>query len=100
MTITSYTKSQAFIKATGVRKAGQYLVMEYLRLMETMSNGTDILYPTDTTKFALKWVVAHKGVRETKESMKRQREQQKESQAHQRIYLQSCASAYHTVQWQ
>jgi len=62
--ITSYTDSQAFIKATGVRKSGpgQYLVMEYLGLMETMGNNTDIPYPTDTTKFALNWVAAHEGV--------------------------------------
>lgn len=54
---TGYTDNQAFIKATGARKAGpgQYLVMEYLRLTETMSDETDTIYPTDTTKFALKW---------------------------------------------
>jgi len=62
--ITSYTDSQVFIKATGARKSGpgQYLVMEYLGLTETMGNNTDVPYPTDTTKFALNWVAAHKGV--------------------------------------
>ena len=62
--ITNYTDSQAFIKATGTRKAGpgQYLVLEYLHLTETMGNNTDVPYPTDTAKFALKWVAAHKGV--------------------------------------
>jgi len=63
-TMTSYTDSQAFIKSTGVRKAGpgQYLVMEYLRLAETMNDETDTPIMTDTDKFALKWVAAHKGV--------------------------------------
>lgn len=63
-TVTSYTDSQAFIKATGARKAGpgQYLVMEYLRLTEEMSDGADAPYPTDSAKFALTWVAAHKGV--------------------------------------
>jgi len=63
-TMTSYTDSQAFIKSTGARKAGpgQYLVMEYLRLAETMNNETDTPIMTDTDKFALKWVAAHKGV--------------------------------------
>ena len=62
--ITSYTDSQAFIKATGPRKSGpgQYLVIEYLSLTETMNNNANSLHPTGTTKFALKWVVAHKGV--------------------------------------
>jgi len=62
--MTSYTDSQAFIKSTGARKAGpgQYLVMEYLRLAETMNDETDTPIMTDTDKFALKWVAAHKGV--------------------------------------
>jgi len=63
-TVTSYTDSQAFIKSTGVRKSGsgQYLVMEYLRLTEIMTDETDTPTPADTDKFTLKWVAAHKGV--------------------------------------
>jgi len=62
--ITSYTDSQAFIKATGTRKPGpgQYLIMDYLSLTETMNNDANSLHPTGTIKFALKWVAAHKGV--------------------------------------
>ena len=62
--ITNYTDSQAFIKATGTRKSrpGQYLVIEYLSLTEAMNNDANSLHPTGTTKFALKWVAAHKGV--------------------------------------
>ena len=62
--ITNYTDSQAFIKATGTRKygPGQYLVIEYLSLTEAMNNDANSLHPTGTTKFALKWVAAHKGV--------------------------------------
>ena len=58
---TSYMDSQAFIKATGVRKTGlgQYLVLEYLRLTDIMNDGTNA---PSMTKFALKWVAAHKGV--------------------------------------
>jgi len=43
-TVTSYTDSQAFIRATGARKSklGQYLISEYLRLTEVMNNSTDI----------------------------------------------------------
>ena len=43
--ITSYSDSQAFIKATGARKSGpgQYLVLEYMRLTEIMSDSTDAL---------------------------------------------------------
>jgi len=61
---TSYTNSQAFIKSTGARKAGsgQYLVREYLRLMEVMNDGANIPSPENTVKFTLKWVAAHKGV--------------------------------------
>jgi len=58
---TSYTDSQAFIKVMGVRKTGpgQYLVLEYLRLTDIMNDGTNA---PSTTKFTLKWVVAHEGV--------------------------------------
>jgi ribonuclease HI len=61
---TSYTDSQAFIKATGARKTGpgQYLVLEYLRLTDIMNDGTDVPSTAGTKKFALKWVAAHKGV--------------------------------------
>lgn len=63
-TVTSYTDSQAFIRSTGARKTkpGQYLVMEYLRLTEVMTDGTDIPIRPGTAKFALKWVAAHEGV--------------------------------------
>ena len=64
MAIKSYSDSQAFIKATGVRKSGpgQYLVLEYMRLTEIMSDGTDALNIAGTAKFALKWIAAHRGV--------------------------------------
>jgi len=63
--ITSYTDSQAFIKATNARKPGpgQYLVMGYLGLTEIMADGADVPGPAGTDKFALKWVAAHKGVK-------------------------------------
>ena len=62
--ITSYLDSQAFIKVMGARKSGpgQYLVLEYMRLTEIMSDSTDTLNIAGTAKFALKWIVAHKGV--------------------------------------
>ena len=62
--ITSYSDSQAFIKAMGARKSGpgQYLVLEYMRLTEIMSDGTDALNIAGNAKFALKWIVVHKGV--------------------------------------
>ena len=62
--ITNYTDSQAFIRATGTRKSrpGQYLIMEYLSLTETMNNDANSLRPTGTVKFALNWVAAHQGV--------------------------------------
>ena len=62
--ITSYLDSQAFIKVTGARKSGpgQYLVLEYMRLTEIMSDSTDALNVAGTAKFALKWIAVHKGV--------------------------------------
>ena len=62
--ITSYSDSQAFFKAMGARKSGpgQYLVLEYMRLTEIMSYGTDALNVTGNAKLALKWIAAHKGV--------------------------------------
>lgn len=62
--VATYSDSQAFIKATGARNSGpgQYLVLEYMRLTEVMDDGTNRLNTTDTTKFALKWIAAHKGV--------------------------------------
>ena len=62
--ITNYTDSQAFIRATGTRKSGpgQYLIMEYLSLTETMNNDANSLHPTGTVKFSLNWVAAHQGV--------------------------------------
>jgi len=62
--ITNYTDSQAFIRATGVRKSGpgQYLVMEYLSLTEAMNNDANTLHSTGTAKFALSWVAVHKRV--------------------------------------
>ena len=62
--VTSYSDSQAFIKATRARNAGpgQYLVLDYLRLTEAMTDDTDIPCPPDMPKFALKWIAAHEGV--------------------------------------
>jgi len=62
--VTSYMDSQAFIKSMGARKSGsgQYLIMEYLRLKEIMTDETDTPTPADTDKFALKSVAVHKGV--------------------------------------
>ena len=64
LTVSSYSDSQAFIKATRARGAGpgQYLVLDYLKLTETMTDGTDIPNPIGTPKFALKWIAAHEGV--------------------------------------
>jgi ribonuclease HI len=64
LTVTSYTDSQAFIKATGARKTGlgQYMVLEYLRLTDIMNDGTDIPSIAGRKKFALKWVAEHKGM--------------------------------------
>ena len=64
-TATSYSDSQAFIKATGARNTGpgQYLVLEYPRLTEIMKDDTNTPSPTGTPKFALKWIAAHKGVK-------------------------------------
>lgn len=62
--VTTYSDSQAFIKATGARNSGpgQYLVLEYMRLTENMNDGTNGLHTAGTAKFALRWIAAHKGV--------------------------------------
>lgn len=50
---TTYSDSQAFIKAMGARNLGpgQYLVLEYMRLTEVMDDSTNRLNTTGTAKF-------------------------------------------------
>ena len=84
----------------GMRRSGpgQYLMLEYLRLTEVMSNGTDDPEPEGSSKFTLRWIAVHKDVKGNERADEEAKRLHKGSQAYLRICHLSYGNVYHTAQ--